>query len=113
MDIQTAFNISFTTSSFHDENRGRGEPVARVPGDAVPGGHAVEHPPRVRRAAALEVHVGKGRGGEGLGCEPPCGQLRVDGAAGGEVGARRAELGERREGAEDGARGRVGRGGGG
>jgi len=38
MDIQTAFNISFTTSSFHDENRGRGEPVARVPGDAVPGG---------------------------------------------------------------------------
>jgi len=99
-------------------HRERGEPVPRVPGhecvpgDAVPGGHAVEHPARVHGAAAFEVHIGKGRGGEGLGGEPPRGQLRVDGAARGEVGARRAELEERGEGAEDGARGRVGGGGG-
>jgi len=85
----------------------------RVPGDAVPGGHPVEHPARVGGAAALGVHVGEGGGGERLGGEPPRGELGVDGAAGGEVGARRAELEERGEGAEDGARGGGGGGHGG
>jgi hypothetical protein len=87
---------------------GLGEAVARVagdervPGDAVPGGHAVEHPARVRGAAAPGVHGGEGRGGVRLAGEPPRGELRVHGAAGGQVPPRGAELVERGVGAEEG-----------
>jgi hypothetical protein len=77
-------------------------PDERVPGDAVPGGHAVEHPARVRGAAAPGVHGGEGRGGVRLAGEPPRGELRVHGAAGGQVPPRGAELVERGVGAEEG-----------
>jgi hypothetical protein len=50
----------------------------RVLGDAVPDGHAVEHPMRIGGAAAPGVHGGEGRGGVRLGGEPPRGELRVD-----------------------------------
>ena len=71
-----------------------------VPGDGVPAGHRVEHPPCARGARAARVHLEEAVGDEGSGDEPGHDHPRVSGAAGGErlpscLGAALEDAGER------------------